>query len=88
MNPKTAVFFVAFLPQFVDPAGSIPVSIQLLLLGIFVNLAFSCADIVSVLLASTVARRVRRNGWGQRLARLVSGSILIGLGARLATSRS
>jgi threonine/homoserine/homoserine lactone efflux protein len=88
LNPKTAIFFIAFLPQFVDPAGCIPVTVQLLLLGIFVNLAFSCADIVSVLLASTVARRIKRNGWGQRLARVVSGSILIGLGARLATSRS
>jgi threonine/homoserine/homoserine lactone efflux protein len=87
LNPKTAVFFVAFLPQFVDPAGSIPAMVQLLLLGFFVNAAFSCADIVSVLLASTVAGRFRSKGWGRRLTRMVSGSILIGLGARLAFSR-
>lgn len=88
LNPKTAVFFVAFLPQFVDPTGSIPATFQLLLLGVFVNAAFSCADVISVLLASTVAGRFKRKGWGQRLARIVSGSILIGLGVRLASSRN
>jgi threonine/homoserine/homoserine lactone efflux protein len=88
LNPKTALFFVAFLPQFVDPTGSIPATLQLLLLGILVNGAFSCADVVSVFLASTVAGRFKRNGWEQRLARIVSGSILIGLGVRLASSRN
>lgn len=88
LNPKTAIFFVAFLPQFVDFSGSVPIAIQLLVLGIFVNFAFSCADIASVLLASKLIRRLGNHGWGQRLARIVSGSILIGLGARLAATRT
>jgi threonine/homoserine/homoserine lactone efflux protein len=88
LNPKTAVFLVAFLPQFVEPAGSVPVAVQLLLLGTFVNLAFSCADIISVLLASSLASKFKPLGWGQRIMRLASGTILIGLGTRLATSRS
>ena len=88
LNPKTAIFFVAFLPQFVDLGGNVPAALQLAILGIFVNCAFSCADITSVLLASELAGRFGQRGWGQRLARLVSGSILIGLGARLATTRA
>lgn len=88
LNPKTAIFFVSFLPQFIDTHGVFPVAMQLLILGTFVNLAFSCADIVSVLLASKLAARMSHHGWGERLTRIVSGSILIGLGARLATTRT
>ncbi len=88
LNPNTAVFFVAFLPQFVDLNGSVPTAVQLLILGTIVNFCFSCADITSVLLASKLSRRLGDFGWGKRLVRIVSGSILIGLGARLASSRT
>lgn len=87
LNPKTAIFFVAFLPQFAGPEAALPVAVQLLILGIFVNVAFSCADIVTVLVASKLTQRLRHVGWGQRLTRIAGGSILIGLGARLATAR-
>lgn len=87
LNPKTAIFFVAFLPQFADPGAPLPVAVQLLVLGVFVNLAFSCTDIITVLAASMLMRRLNRQEWSQRLARIVGGSILIGLGARLATAR-
>lgn len=80
LNPKTALFFVAFLPQFVDPGAALPIAVQFLILGTVVNLAFSSADIITVLLASTLLGRLRRHGRGQRLARIAGGSILIGLG--------
>ena len=90
LNPKTALFFVAFLPQFADPAAALPVTAQLLVLGIMVNLAFSSADIVCVLLASTIVARLRQGAAGGRVMRLIrvaGGTLLVGLGLRLALVR-
>jgi threonine/homoserine/homoserine lactone efflux protein len=86
-NPKTALFYLAFLPQFVDPAAGAPLPVQFLALGIVVNLAFSAADLVAVLLTAALLSRLRRTRAAQRIARLVGGSIMIGLGLRLATAR-
>jgi threonine/homoserine/homoserine lactone efflux protein len=87
LNPKAAIFFLAFLPQFVDVTAGFPVWMQFLVLGTIVNLTFSSADLVTIFLTSAVLRGVARSGWGVRIARIVGGSLLIGLGARLATSR-
>jgi threonine/homoserine/homoserine lactone efflux protein len=86
-NPKAALFFLAFLPQFVDGGAALPVWAQFLLLGTIVNLTFSSSDIVAILLASVALRRVARAGFGVRLARIIGGSLLIGLGAKLVVSR-
>jgi threonine/homoserine/homoserine lactone efflux protein len=86
-NPKTALFYLAFLPQFVDPASGTPLPLQFLCLGIVVNVAFSAADLVTVLLTAAVLSRLRRTRTAQRVARIVGGSIMIGLGLRLAAAR-
>jgi threonine/homoserine/homoserine lactone efflux protein len=86
-NPKTALFYLAFLPQFVDPAAAAPLPLQFLALGIVVNLAFSAADLVAVLLTAALLSRLRRTRTAQRIARLIGGSIMVGLGLRLATER-
>jgi threonine/homoserine/homoserine lactone efflux protein len=83
-NPKAALFFVAFLPQFVDPAGAWPVWVQLLLLGMATLIAFTSADIVTVLAASAIAARAKAGGAMRKGLKWLGGSILIGLGSRLA----
>lgn len=88
LNPKTAIFFVAFLPQFADPAATLPVWTQLLLLGAVVNLMFSSADVFCVLLADRIASAFRRSRGAQQLARRLGGGLLIALGLNLALSRA
>ncbi len=87
LNPKTALFFVAFLPQFADPSAALPVWMQLLVLGSVVNLLFSSADVCCVLLADRIADTLKRSRRFERNTRRVGGGILITLGLNLALSR-
>ena len=79
LNPKTALFFLAFLPQFVDPsAGS--VTTQLLTLGgLFVMMAI-VTDSMYALLASTAGDWLKRNRSFLSAERYIVGSVYIGLG--------
>ena len=88
LNPKAALFYIAFLPQFVDPAAALPVWTQFLVLGVIVNLAFSAVDVITVLMTASVLTRLKRSVKAQRVIRVVGGSVLIGLGAHLAMSRN
>ncbi|MCB4769400.1 LysE family translocator [Ancylobacter sp. Lp-2] len=87
LNPKTAIFFLAFLPQFTDAAAAFPLWLQLLLLGTAVNLMFTSADLVCVGLAGAITRRLSRAGRLRAWAGRIGGTLLIGLGARLALQR-
>ncbi len=86
LNPKVAIFFIAFLPQFVDAAAGLPVWAQFLVLGAFVNISFSTADVVVIMAADKVARKMKSSGAGPKIVQALSGVTLIGLGARLALS--
>jgi threonine/homoserine/homoserine lactone efflux protein len=88
LNPKVAIFFIAFLPQFVDPTAALPLWMQFLILGVIVNCAFASVDLLTVLFASAVAARLGRGGRVRRWIELAGGSILIALGVRLAADRS
>ncbi|MBS7539231.1 LysE family translocator [Ancylobacter lacus] len=87
LNPKTALFFLAFLPQFVDPAASWPVWLQFVVLGTLVNAMFTSADLVCVLLAGAVSARLRRSARVQRALQRAGGAVLVGLGTHLALQR-
>jgi homoserine/homoserine lactone efflux protein len=83
-NPKALVFFVALLPQFVDPTGAVPT--QLLVLGVSSVLIELCA-LAFYGLGAVRARRVA----GPRIAGVlqrVGGGLLVAAGARLAAVRS
>lgn len=87
LNPKVALFFIAFLPQFVDPAGSLPTWAQFLVLGGLTNLLFTSADLLCVAYAAAAAARLRRSSAAGRWAKRIAGGALMGLGANLALSR-
>ena len=79
LNPKTALFFLAFLPQFVDPGAS-SATLQILLLGlVFVVIAF-CSDSMWALAAGTLGSWLRRSRWYLGVKRWVTGTVFVGLG--------
>ncbi len=88
LNPKTAIFFLAFLPQFIDPSAAFPIWLQFVLLGMIVNSMFSFADVVCVLMAGAVVARLRRSSRMQRMMRRAGGAMIAGLGVHLALQRS
>jgi len=80
LNPKTALFFLAFLPQFVDPGRGTP-WLQILGLGLlFAALGF-CSDGAWALVAGTLGARLRRSRRFPSVQRYVSGAVFVGLGA-------
>jgi threonine/homoserine/homoserine lactone efflux protein len=84
LNPKTALFFLAFIPQFVNHAASLVP--QFLALGAISVSLNTIADIIAVLLAAPLARRLKSSLLWQRLQRQVSGAALVGLGGYVAVS--
>jgi threonine/homoserine/homoserine lactone efflux protein len=86
LNPKTAAFFLAFIPQFIDPAGGHP-ALQFMALGLISVALNTLADVVVVMMAATARRNlVRRPQLLQRL-RQGSGLFIAGLGISLALVR-
>jgi threonine/homoserine/homoserine lactone efflux protein len=83
LNPKSALFFFAFLPQFVDPAQG-PVVPQILFLGTLFAVMGLTGDSIWALTSGTVAGLFRRNPRAMRTQRYVSGGILISLGVATA----
>ena len=86
LNPKTAAFFLAFIPQFVDSAGA-PVALQFLVLGSFSVLLNTLADVAVAFAAGRIREgAVARPGLIRRL-RQASGGAMVALGLGLACTR-
>ena len=85
LNPKTALFFVAFLPQFVDPSQG-AITVQLLVLGCLFVLLALISDSIYALVAGTLGQWLKGSRSAVRAERYVVGSIYIGLGVAAAFS--
>jgi threonine/homoserine/homoserine lactone efflux protein len=86
LNPKTAIFFLAFIPQFVNRSGG--TFRQFLILGTISVSLNTCADLVVILLASPIGARLRSSATLRRRQRSATGLALIGLGAYVALADS
>ncbi len=87
LNPKTALFFFAFLPQFVDASRG-AVALQILFLGTLFAFMGVTSDSMWALFAGTVANRLKRNARWLNTQRYVSGGMLISLGVATAFAGS
>lgn len=87
LNPKSAVFFLAFLPQFVHPERG-RVFLQFLLLGLIVSLVGTCIGIPLVLVAATLSRWVQSHESFRRWQQRITGLVFIGIAVALALVHS
>ena len=81
LNPKTAIFFLAFIPQFLDPAGNI--AIQFTVLGAISVALNTAVDVVVAHMAARVRTGMERRPGVIRRLRVGSGVVMCGLGASL-----
>ena len=86
LNPKTAAFFLAFIPQFIDPAGGYP-ALQFITLGLISVALNTLADVVVVMTAATARASLTRHPNLLQRLRQGSGLFIAGLGISLALAR-
>ncbi len=87
LNPKTALFFLSFIPQFVNRASG-HLFLQFFLLGTVSVVLNTSADLIVILLAGPLGNKIRSSAVFRRRQRTVTGAIMIGLGTYLATSEN
>jgi threonine/homoserine/homoserine lactone efflux protein len=87
LNPKTALFFLSFIPQFVD-RGHGQVFMQFVLLGTLSVTLNTSADIVVTLVAGPLGQRIRGSARFRRRQGTLTGAVMIGLGTYLAFGES
>jgi RhtB (resistance to homoserine/threonine) family protein len=86
LNPKVALFFLSFLPQFVDPASDTKVLAFLFLGGVFIfNGTLWC--LLLVRFAARLSRRVRESSRATSLLKCATGALFVALGVKLAVAK-
>jgi threonine/homoserine/homoserine lactone efflux protein len=85
LNPKVGVFFLAFLPQFIDPVPGVA-AIQTFLLGLWCNVGGTIANLLVALATARAATRLAGVGWIRQATRWVTATIMAGLAVKLVTS--
>jgi threonine/homoserine/homoserine lactone efflux protein len=87
LNPKTALFFLSFIPQFVNRDGG-HVFAQFLALGAVSVSLNTSADLVVTWFAGPLGNRIRSSARFRRAQRTATGGVMLGLGAYLALSKA
>jgi threonine/homoserine/homoserine lactone efflux protein len=87
LNPKTALFFLSFIPQFVNRGGG-HVFMQFVVLGTISVCMNTAADLVVIAMAGPLGEKIRSSAKFRRRQRTATGAIMIGLGTYLAASES
>lgn len=87
LNPKTALFFLSFIPQFVDRTSG-HVFWQFLMLGTISVMLNTSADLLVTMFAGPLGNKIRSSARLRRTQRTATGAIMIGLGTYLAASRA
>ena len=87
LNPKTALFFLSFIPQFVDRQSG-HVFLQFLMLGTISVSLNTSADLVVTMFAGPLGNKIRSSARFRRTQRTATGAIMIGLGTYLAASKA
>lgn len=85
LNPKVALFFLAFLPQFIDPSLG-KVYAQVMFLGIWFNISGTLVNILVALLFGRIGGWLSRSAWFSRWQAKFTGMVLLILGVKLAIS--
>jgi len=85
MNPKVAIFFIAFLPQFVAKDAG-PAWLQILILGICFDAGGTAVNCLVAVGSGKLAARLKRNPAIGRILGWISASVMLGLAVRLAVS--
>jgi threonine/homoserine/homoserine lactone efflux protein len=86
LNPKTALFFLAFIPQFINPHGH--VALQFFLFGSISVVLNSAVDLIVAMAAGPIGHLLRSSARFRQRQRLATGTALIGLGAYAALTRN
>jgi threonine/homoserine/homoserine lactone efflux protein len=87
LNPKTALFFLSFIPQFVDRQSG-HVFAQFLMLGTISVSLNTSADLLVTMFAGPLGNKIRSSARFRRTQRTATGAIMIGLGTYLAASKA